>query len=541
MASLERLLGYGFLPRELPPCFKSHSFGQFGLQAPNTFPDYKKGTKPGSYDLVRAGHLRRKLDLLNPISYFRLATFVSQNWSALERQTQRSRFSKSSPIVSTRRAIERATSLSELPYLKLSLASQAPIIFTTDIAKFYSSIYTHAIPWAMHTKATAKQYRFPTQLLGNHLDLLIRNCQDEQTIGIPTGPDISLLVSEILLSAIDEELAQIGNIKGIRYVDDYFFACRNMQEADLIENKLFNIFRHYQLDVNSLKTQKLTPDFAKKLNTDWVNALNLIRFSGNARRQKIELVSSFEKAFSFRDSYPGENVLKFLCGRMRYLTIDTANRTILEDLLIRSAFIEPGVLPFVLASLVRDPTRINEVGTKVHPCLTYLIESNSPRGHSSEVAWSLWGHIIFGLHLDANCCSLLVEMQDPVCLLMALYLRSIGKVATPTVFDTLNSFITQENLRGPHWLMTYEASVKGWLRNTAGVDVISLDPDFAALRQHGVSFLDVNVLHYIFSTSRASRNTSQGDEETDSDYSQSDFWDYEPVDDDHEDSELDDE
>jgi hypothetical protein len=72
-------------------------------------------------------------------------------------------------------------------------------VLQTDINLFYPSVYAHTMPWAIHGKATAKVNR-ANKLLGNLLDSLVRCGQDQQTIGIPIGPDTSLLLAEILLN-----------------------------------------------------------------------------------------------------------------------------------------------------------------------------------------------------------------------------------------------------------------------------------------------------------------------------------------------------
>ena len=92
----------------------------------------------------------------------------------------------------------------------------------TDLSEFYSSLYTHSVPWAIHGKAAAKAQRRVSALYGNRLDELLRTAQDHQTVGIPIGPDTSLIVAELVLSAVDRKLARhIANILGLRYMDDF--------------------------------------------------------------------------------------------------------------------------------------------------------------------------------------------------------------------------------------------------------------------------------------------------------------------------------
>jgi glycosyltransferase A (GT-A) superfamily protein (DUF2064 family) len=97
------------------------------------------------------------------------------------------------------RAIERQYSLTEKPIRRAQLRSTSRYILQADINRFYPSVYTHSIPWAIHTKAVAKSNR-GDGYIGNRIDRLVRNGQDGQTMGIPIGPDTSLLIAEILLT-----------------------------------------------------------------------------------------------------------------------------------------------------------------------------------------------------------------------------------------------------------------------------------------------------------------------------------------------------
>ena len=48
--------------------------------------------------------------------------------------------------------------------------------------------------------------------------------------------------------------------------------------------------------------------------------------------------------------------------------------------------------------------------------------------------------------------------------------------------------MTTEDLYQDQWLLSYEASVQGWLPSDAVTDHIGIDPGFEFLRRNGVSF-----------------------------------------------------
>ena len=52
--------------------------------------------------------------------------------------------------------------------------------------------------------------------------------------------------------------------------------------------------------------------------------------------------------------------------------------------------------------------------------------------------------------------------------------------------------MTQADLYGPNWLLSYEANIKGWLPSVKRGDHVKNDPNFQALKNWGVSFYSRN-------------------------------------------------
>jgi hypothetical protein len=97
---------------------------------------------------------------------------------------------------------------------RIELSARRETYVAADVRAFFHSIYTHAIAWAIHGKEVAKQQR-GTALYGNLIDLLCRNAQDGQTIGLPVGPDTSRLIAEIVAAAMDVQLqGRLGSRAG---------------------------------------------------------------------------------------------------------------------------------------------------------------------------------------------------------------------------------------------------------------------------------------------------------------------------------------
>ncbi len=93
----------------------------------------------------------------------------------------------------------------------------------------YGSIYTHSVPWAIHTKPIAKLLSSRTNysLIGNLIDKHLRDMAFGQTNGIPQGSVLMDFIAEMVLGYADSEISiriQEANIEDyhiIRYRDDY--------------------------------------------------------------------------------------------------------------------------------------------------------------------------------------------------------------------------------------------------------------------------------------------------------------------------------
>ena len=221
---------------------------------PREFENKKRTSILSVHNLARAGALRRKLSIPNPTNFFILSSFIVQHRKELYKLARKSKFSLTSPGSQAKpRAINPRSTLDAGPLERARLRSNSRFILKADISRFYPSIYSHSIPWAIHTKPVAKA-NHSSVLIGNALDQLIRNSQDGQTIGLPIGPDPSLLISEIILSAVDEKIKSNGDLKGFRYIDDYEFGFKTFAEAENILGVLQEELNLFELSLNPRKT-----------------------------------------------------------------------------------------------------------------------------------------------------------------------------------------------------------------------------------------------------------------------------------------------
>ena len=499
MPTHESILSNGYFPRELPPAFTTVSYGSFIKQnlsnLPSGFDNSDLNSKNAVHNLARRGTLRRKLGIPNPINYYQLASFVCQHWTELFSYASRSSISLTRPLdPAPIRAIADNINktFSERAANRARVRSTSRYILQSDISRFYSSIYTHSIPWAIHGKSVAKTDR-SNALFGNSLDRLVRNAQDRQTLGIPISPDTSLLIAEILLSAIDVDLANHRITNGFRIMDDYEFGFKTRAEAEVALGILQESLNKYELALNSSKTQILElPLPIEDIGIPELRALHLSDAGKSGpKTQLYDIIYHFDRAFELFKENPEGTFLKYVISKFRRVTIHSENWSYFEEMLLQSAITEPGILSGVLDQLLRHKAlghalTIDRIGDGFNE----IIKQHGPLGHGSEVAWAIWGLLALQIPLEEKSATTAASMNDSIIAILTLDADKKGLVPSGANYSNYESFMTMENLYGEQWLLAYEANVKSWLPSVGTADHVNDDECFNFLKTNGVCFYD---------------------------------------------------
>lgn len=493
MALLTDLLAKGYFPKELPPSFSSQGFTS-RIQAtfaalPHGFDD-PPPARLCSYSLPKAGGLRRRLAIPNPVPHFPFCALLDAKWPNLQHHLTSSGFSLSTPVADPRgmRALVPRLHFEDLPAMRAKNRSASRYAVTTDLSEFYNSIYTHSVPWALHGKATAKANRRNLALFGNRLDMLLGTAQDSQTIGVPIGPDTSLVIAEIILSAVDDELARrIPTLKGIRYIDDFEFCFGDHSSAERALATLQEILLEYELRLNPRKTK--VDQSPIRFEQEWIYTLRDFRFSSSPKGQLRDLLGYFDSVTHLHKALPQDHIVKYALARLRGFQVDPSNWEVFQSLLASAVMTEAGAIQPYLDVLISCQNAGHGVDRGLtESTLNHAIVACAPLGHHHEVVWSLWGIIFFGLGINAEAARAVSEVDNSFVALLALDANRLGLVTGALNTSTWQSRMTTSELYDDQWLLAYEANVKGWLPSVGGGDHVARDACFNFLKTLGVEF-----------------------------------------------------
>lgn len=498
---LKRLLSNGYFPKELPPCFKTKRFADAIVTDSGLVEAFnencKREAESCTHNLARAGSLPRRLVLVNPLPFSQLANCIASNWGFILPKINRSKLSLSMPYEKdgVNRAIVPKCNQLDLIEHRARMRVARGALLKADISQFYPSLYTHSIPWALHGKKEAKATKTNPKrdeiLMGNKLDTLVRRGQDGQTLGIPVGPDTSLVIAEIVTSAVDEELQNEyqGKIEGFRYYDDYELVFDTSSQAEQALDSLQRHLGQYELVLNPRKTEVLNLPCQLEATT-WVHKLRtfMIR-EGSAQRS--DLIHFFETVFEFAKSFPDEHVVKYALTRLyrENLRVVETNWPLVDNLLLHAIMVEPGGIP-AFALVLLEQKELGQIidGNLVGKTLSALISKHSAKGNTSEVSWALWASLALNVKLDRGITKVLGSIDDSVVAILSLDVRDKGLLEDSNLDLKLwEQYMCIDELYGSQWLLSYEGQTRNWFKCAKHVDT---DKIFSFLKNNGVSFYE---------------------------------------------------
>jgi len=143
----------------------------------------------------------------------------------------------------------------------LALEKRFSFLKTLDVTKCFDSIYTHCLSWAVKDKPFTKSHVAVSSTFAQEFDGVIRHGNHNETNGIPIGPEVSRIFSEILFQEIDRRVIQeLTDLKFRqhyefrRYVDDVFIFARDESTANRIHDKYADVLIDFNLHTNTAKS-----------------------------------------------------------------------------------------------------------------------------------------------------------------------------------------------------------------------------------------------------------------------------------------------
>ena len=327
------LLKYGYFPESyvLPPCFRV-------VDMPKKLKKYYgpnqnfKGLKEMEVVQVHFPKTQltdRTFGIMHPKIHNDIAYHIARNWKLIVNAMIPSASavcSYSFPVPLTQKKPGRVGTLRSGRMIYEFLMTEDDLatvaykythIVKADIKNFYPSIYTHSIAWALHGKKFIREgnqgkNRRDPNFLGNRLDRLFQYANDGCTNGLPIGPAVSDIASEVIASAVDriftEELKEKEiKCEAVRFKDDYRILVSSASTGKDIVKILQASLKEYNLEFSDEKT--VISSLPDGLFIPWVSRYHLAY--PNKKRQLTwkQFRELYLRVVEIDRSHPGTGVI----------------------------------------------------------------------------------------------------------------------------------------------------------------------------------------------------------------------------------------
>ncbi len=480
----EGLLAYGMFAEKLPPIFTSVSFFEFCKKQSKSC-----DTKPHRYvyyENMRNVNIPRSLAIPHPIAYLRQCEMLRDNWEALKqhfKEKTKNRSYKASRIHI--RKMHETSALFRMNYSNWRVDGNPEVQFgigkryvvRADISTCFPSIYTHALSWALAGKDEAKNTKGDKNIWYHKLDSVTSNTTNGETHGLLIGPHASNLLSEIILTTVDEKLVKYDYL---RHIDDYICYVETYEEAQRFLTELGAALREFDLSLNHKKTS--ISELPLAATKQWKRQLNTLQLEKNDGKTDFILARAYlDYAIEIMHSN-GTDVA----------VLNYAIQTLLGKNLTKNAkeYVAKTILsyallyPYLVVILDKHVFSVCCKECPTHSCISSFSKKLFDRGietrNFEQSAYALFYATKYGFLIPEIDVSKLIETKDAVLLLM-LYLYG-QKFGLNEITDQLRayaiSFKDDIDFFEENWIFLYEV-----------LSCSDLNKDWKRLKKANVSFV----------------------------------------------------
>ena len=515
------LLAKGYFPKELPPVFTTQDFGQHvdgilrdwenaGLFRQSKVSKELAGGKKrsGAYTYrideteaerlskPKRGYERREIHITHPLPQALLAREIGAHWKSVQKWLSRQMYSVDEIRVGHdfERAI-KGINFDLHKAKKAYLQAASDWVVTTDITRFYPSIYTHSIAWAAYGKEEVKRNRNLYEgSFADRLDALVRACNRNQTIGIPVGPETSRIIAETISARIDDSFfarfPDTDNNSVDRLQDDWMVGKCTLEGAEKVLSGISSLYREYGLDINGSKTS--IDRIVSERKSAWISEMRAFLSHRSGRLAGTRLQEFLEITLMLQSQHPTEPVVSYALSVAEVVEIEATDIPAVESFLIKAAVVAPGSMDRICRVVLDIQHRTKCLSAKrIGARFIKLVKVALENGHHYEAIWLLY--TLRGLKRPVdirNIQELIADVESAAIALILLDMKSKGLCIGRLPTQVWEGKISEDSVKSNWtWLLAYEAYRYGWMTDH---NKLMKKPLFKAMSSRNVVFYDIN-------------------------------------------------
>lgn len=425
---------------------------------------------------------RRNIHITHPVPQALLVREIADNWKTIQKWLSRQTYSEDEIVVSD--DYERAIKGINFPLHRAKtgfIEATADWLVRTDITRFYPSLYTHSIPWAAYGKERVKgNIKTYEGSLADRLDLLVRSCNRNQTVGIPIGPETSRIIAEIVSSRIDCDFAahlqtasrsgKAINRKTVdRLQDDWTVGTSSLEQAENILSVITKCYREFGLEINGAKTS--VTHLMKTEGFNWKSEIAAFLSHRGGALYGGRLVEFLALCLRLQLEAPSDPVLNYSLAIVEGHKFRIDDLEAVETFLLKAAAIAPVSLDRICRIVLNIEHETGKLSKqRLAARFIELAERHIENGSLYEVIWLLY--TVRGLKqpfLSKRIIDLSETAQSSALRLLLLDMDQLGLCIKPPPKGAWEAEISTDRcLLDWTWLYAYEAVRKGWLTASTG-------------------------------------------------------------------------
>jgi len=464
------LLAHGLFAERLPPIFTSINFFDYCQSSAYNFSD--RGYNYVKFYSLKNTNIPRQFGIPNPISYHLLCKCLKDNWYNICTHFENNTSNQNHKISRIHiRRLANKPALFEMNYhnWKIDGSPETDLMFgkrylvRADISTFFPSIYTHSLSWALIGKAKAKIDRNKKHWY-NDIDHQAQNVKHGETHGLLIGPHTSNLLSEIILTTVDNNLYKKNWCSYIRHIDDYTCYANSYEEGQRFLIDLSEELYSFDLKLNENKTSiEELPIAAVDQWVRQINSLNIKKHNENMQYPDVKAFLDNVIGIMHRNNDKSSILyyaMKVLSGQKM---TQNANEYCIKTLLsyiVLYPYLIPFVDKYVIQTYRADFSLIRKFANQIYN------EGIKFRNYE-EVSFSLFFAIKYNFQIEAIDLDIILKTNNCIIYILSfLYFEYFKNIdAKKKLGEYALNLSKNKDDFCQNWIFVYESISKSYLKD----------------------------------------------------------------------------
>lgn len=494
----EGFLAYGFFSEKIPPVFTSVPF--FDYCETQSVPFKAGWNEYISFRTMRNIGIPRLMGIPNPFKYQRLCAELRDDWELIRnhfRNQTAGHAYRISRIHIRKEFGEKFIFKMNYKNWRVDGNPESDLLIhdrgvsrflaMADISTCFPSVYTHSLPWALAGKAIAKK-TIGKDIWYNRIDSACSDMRNGETHGLLIGPHASNLLSEIILTVVDEKMYKSG-YRYVRNIDDYACYVSSHEEAQRFFRELEEALREFDLSLNHKKTKIIELPFG--IEKSWKHQMNSLPDTGKSGQVEYPQVNTYiDTALRLAVDAGDFAIINYAIKKLNGINLSHNGKKLAASRFMHMAVLYPYLLP-LMEEYVFTPYNVTR--DQIKTFADTVFEDAMKINDYESICYAIYFAVKYEFELKSfsddyiRAQNHIIDSKDCIAMIMTwiYFMQKNHWNRTATQVKPLNKVAKELKATDMdrYWLFCYEALTSG-----------SLSGEWKMLKEADVSFIRKDII-----------------------------------------------